>query len=141
MCFWVRGTRYALLCINALIFLLRYLLKDDEGLYRKAEGFFQEVFAGKRIAYIVQAVVAEAVYVFAKVYGVPKGEVAGTLLELLSRKGIRIQGGEVTLEALGLYGARHLDFVDCLLCAYGKKFDIASFDRGVMKQLERVEEM
>ncbi len=117
--------------------LLRYLLKDDEGLYKKAESFFREVFTGRKVAYILQAVVAEVVYVFGKVYKVPKRGVSETLLELLSRRGIRVQDGKVTLKALCLYGEKNLDFVDCLICAYGGNIDVVSFDKGVMRCLEK----
>mgnify|MGYP000035219440 CR=1 FL=1 len=117
--------------------LLRYLLRDDERLYRKAEGFFREVFAGRRFAYLLQAVVAEVVYVFAKVYRVPREEISEILLELLSRRGVRVQDKEVTLEALRLYGRKNLDFVDCLICAYGKSAEVFSFDKGITGCLKK----
>ncbi len=117
--------------------LLRYLLRDHEGLYRRAESFFGEVFAGRKVAYILQAVVAEVIYVFAKVYKVPREEISETLLELFSRRGIRVQDKEVTMEALRLYEKKNLDFVDCLICAYGKSFEVISFDKGVEGCLEK----
>ncbi len=117
--------------------ILRYLLQDHEKLYGDAEDFFRKVFMGKKLAYILQAALAEVVYVFAKIYKVPRKEISEVLLELLSRKGVRVQDKEVTMEALQLYKNGNLDFVDCLICAYGKRSEVLSFDKGVRDCLEK----
>ncbi len=116
--------------------ILRYLLKDNQRLYQMAEEFFHEVFSGKRVAIVLQSVVAEVVYVLMKVYRIPRVEVSEVLCEFFAAKGVKIQDRMVTLEALHLFAEKNLDFVDCLICAYGREMEVVSFDKGVLKCLE-----
>jgi len=117
--------------------ILRYLLKDDQRLYRMAGEFFREVFSGKRVAVVLQSVVAEVVYVLIKVYRIPRMEVSEVLSEFLAARGLKIQDKVITLEALRLFAEKNLDFVDCLICAYGREMEVVSFDKGVLKCLEK----
>jgi len=119
--------------------ILRYLLKDDQKLYQAAQEFFGEVFTGKRMALVLQSVVDEVVYVLLKVYQIPKTDVAEVLTEFLAAKGLKVQDESLTLEALRLFSEKNLDFVDGLLCAYGREWEVISFDKGVMKCLEMAE--
>ena len=109
--------------------ILRYLLKDDERHYSIANTFFEEVFSGKKVAYVLQSVLAEVIYVLVKLYQIQRTEVAEVLEEFLSSKNLKIQDREVTMPAMALFKTTNLDFVDCLLCAYGNKMHVFSFDR------------
>ena len=118
--------------------ILRYLLRDNEEHYSIANKFFEAVFAGKKIAYIFQYVLAEVIYVLAKLYRIEKAQIAGVLEEFLSNANLKIQDKEVTMVAIRLFKATSLDFVDCLLCAYSKKMEVFSFDRKLNKYIQKL---
>jgi len=105
------------------------LLKDNEEFYSLVDKFFEEVFSGKKTAYILQSVLAELIYVFTKFYKINKKQVVETLEELLSSRNIKIQDKDITLRALYIFKTNNIDFVDCLLCAYSKEMEIFSFDK------------
>lgn len=99
--------------------ILRYLLKDDEELYKKAENLFNDILSGRKKILLLHTVIAEVVYVLQKLYKVDRREIAEVLKELLKIKSI--------------FEKKSLDFVDCILCAYGGKHTIVSFDKKVEK--------
>ena len=118
--------------------ILRYLLKDNEEFYRKAENLFNDVLWGKRKVLLLHTVVAEVVYVLQKLYKVDRKEIAEVLKELLKIKGIKVNDRETILKALDIFGEKTLDFVDCILCVYGSKYTIVSFDKGVEKCIKNL---
>ena len=113
--------------------ILRYLLRDSEDLYRKAEEFFEDVFRGKKLAFIRDAVVAEVIYVLEKLYKIGKKEIADVISELLNLRHIKVADKSVLLTALNIYSNRNMDFVDCLIYAYSQIYEVVSFDREVNK--------
>ncbi|WP_297453314.1 type II toxin-antitoxin system VapC family toxin [Persephonella sp.] len=116
--------------------VLRYLLKDDEDLFKQANKIFEEIFAGKKTVYILQSVIAEIVYVLKGVYDVDKKEIAEVLTELLKSKNIKTQDKQTVIDALNLYANKNLDFVDCLICAYGGNYSVLTFDKKLNKCLK-----
>ena len=44
--------------------ILRYFLRDNEELYFKSEKFFNEVFSWKLKSFVLQAIIAEVIYVY-----------------------------------------------------------------------------
>ena len=113
--------------------VLRYLLRDDENLFKQANKFFEEIYSGKKTAYILQSVIAEIVYVLKCVYGVNKEEIAEVLIEFLKSKNIKTQDKQTVIDALNLYANKNLDFIDCLICAYGKSYSVLTFDKKLNK--------
>ena len=113
--------------------ILRYLLKDNEKFYKEAEALFDDVFSGKKKIWIMHSVIAEVVYVLLKLYKVTRKEIAEVLTQLVKIKGINVQDKEVLLDAFKIFKNRNLDFVDCLLCAYSKKYQVISFDKKLNK--------
>ncbi len=113
--------------------ILRYLLKDNEQLYSKAEEFFEDVFKGRRLVYISDAVLAEVVYVLEKLYKVNRIEISDVLIELMKVKYIKTTDKDVIMRALYIYSSKKIDFVDCLICAYGKDYEVISFDKDVSR--------
>ncbi len=113
--------------------VLRYLLKDDEDLFKQANKIFEEIFTGKKKAYILQSVIAEIVYVLKGVYDVDKEEIAEVLTELLKSKNIKTQDKQAVIDALNLYANKNLDFVDCLICAYRDNYSVLTFDKKLNK--------
>ncbi len=114
--------------------ILRYLLNDHEELSEEAETIIKN-----NELLVVNEVVAEVVYVLAKVYGVGNKEISDVLLELFGQVGMVLENREVVKEALILFGERRLDFVDTLLYAYCKVegYSVFTFDKGLNKLLEK----
>ena len=115
--------------------ILRYLLRDNEDLYAEAEGVFNEVMEGKAKILILESVVAEVVYVLQRIYKVGREEISEILRELIELRGVKVHNKGHILKALEIFSNRNLDFVDCLLCAYGKENKVITFDKGLKKCL------
>jgi predicted nucleic-acid-binding protein len=60
--------------------VLRYLLKDDEALFRKASVLLERVKIGEEMVVIPESVLAEYVYVLLKVYKVNRETLAEKLI-------------------------------------------------------------
>lgn len=119
--------------------IIRYLLKDNEEFYSLVNNFFEEVFSGKKTAYVLQSILAEVIYVFTKFYKIDKKQVVEILEELLSNRNIKIQDKDITINAIHLFKTNNIDFVDCLLCAYSKEMEIFSFDKKLNKCAKEVD--
>jgi len=113
--------------------ILRYLLKDNAKFYKEAEDLFNDAFSGKKKILIMHSVIAEVVYVLLKLYKVNKKEIAEVLTELLKIKGVKVQDKEILFDAFKIFENRNLDFVDCVLCAYSRKYQVVSFDNKLNK--------
>lgn len=112
--------------------ILRYLLQDCERFIVQSKEYIEN----NRI-YIKNEVFAEVVYVLNKTYQVPKSEIANILKELLSSNTVEVDSKEVIILALEIFNTKNIDFVDSLLCAYGKllKISVVSFDKKLNKCL------
>ena len=115
--------------------ILRYLLRDSEELYAKAEEVFNEVLDGRAKILILESVVAEVVYVLQKVYNVSRKEISEVLEKLIEFRGVKVYNKEQVLKALEIFSTKNIDFVDCLLCAYGQRNKVITFDKGLKKCL------
>lgn len=113
--------------------ILRYLLGDDEELYRRAEEFFNTVASGEVKVFIPTLAVAEVVYTLEKLYGVNRKLIAGALLELMKFRNVLTENKQLLLRTLELYDATDMDFSECLLCAYSKYYELFSFDPKLEK--------
>ncbi|MFZ0932429.1 MAG: PIN domain-containing protein [Syntrophobacteraceae bacterium] len=118
--------------------LIRYLTRDDEPLYVRAKEFFDKVKEGSIRAVILESVIAECVYVLAKIYKAPKTKAAESLIDILRYKGIaNLDRGEL-IRALTLFSERDMDIADCILCvkASGSNTSLFSFDNDLNKMSE-----
>lgn len=110
--------------------ILRYLLNDSEEMAKTAEQYIDTEDAAVTIE-----VVAEVVYVLKGVYGMERALIAETLKSFLQL----VDCGErdVLYAALDTYGAKAIDFVDCVLYGYHtvKGAEIATFDQKLLKLL------
>jgi predicted nucleic-acid-binding protein len=115
--------------------LIRYLTRDDEALYARAKEFFDKVKEGSKRAVILESVVAECIYVLAKIYKVPKNKTAESLIDILPYKGIANPDQKELIRALTLFSERNMDIVDCILCvkAAGSNTSLFSFDSELNK--------
>ncbi len=113
--------------------ILRYFLKDNAELYAVAEKIFNGVMEGKVKVLILESVVAEVVYVLQKLYNVSRKEISEVLKELIELRGVKVHNKRQMVKALEIFSAKNLDFVDCLLCAYGEGNQVITFDRNLKK--------
>lgn len=113
--------------------IIRYLVKDNPGLYARARDFFDKVRNGGSKAVILESVIAECVYVLTRIYKVPKEKAAEALIDILHYKGIANDDRKELIQALELFSERNIDIVDCILYAKSNKPDTAlfSFDAGL----------
>ena len=109
-------------------YILRYLLNDNEKMAAQAEKIIleQEVFVSNEV-------LAEVVYVFEGVYELEASRIAEVLEALLQPENIQVSDKYMLLKALQIYASKGLDFVDCILCAYGAIDQIATFDKKLQK--------
>ncbi len=115
--------------------ILRYLLRDDEALYKKSANFFEKVRTGEEKAIIIEGVLVESVYVLKKFYVIEEETVAEKMIGLLHYKGIINDDKKELIEALNIYEDKKIDIVDCILCAKSKSYNMKlfSFDRDLKK--------
>jgi len=118
--------------------ILRYLLRDSEDLYEKSKRLFEEAVAGKVSLYVMHSVIAEVIYVLIRVYEVPRTELVGVLYNLFNIRGVKLRDKEIVLRALNIFRSSKLDFVDALLCAYGRELPIISFYKALNKCVEDI---
>ena len=115
--------------------IIRYLIKDDIPLYEKAKVFFDGVKNGNGSAVLLESVIAECIYVLTKIYQVPPGKAAESLINILHYKGVVNNDREELIRALITFSERNLDIVDCILFAKASAPDVRlfSFDEELNK--------
>ena len=113
-------------------YILRYLINDNEKMAIVAEKAIltQDVF-------ISNEVLAEVVYVLNGVYGLSKEEISLGLLKLINLNNISCLDKNIVINALEIFGKKRLDFVDCLLCVYSTNDEVLTFDKKLLKCIEK----
>ena len=116
-------------------YILRYLLQDDKEMFHKATEIIE-----KEECLLLGEVLAEVLYVLNGYYEVPRAEIAQVLTTLLTQPNLHTnQKREIYLEALEIFAENTLDYVDCLLCAVGKRMPVETFDKKLQKCLRNIE--
>lgn len=115
--------------------ILRFLLKDDEKLFKKASYYFQQAKNKKITIEIIPEVIFELDYVLRGVYRLKKNEVASIILKILKTPFILIKNRELLIESLEKYQKISIDLFDIYLFYLGKKEkkEILSFDEDFKK--------
>lgn len=111
--------------------LVRYLLGEPRE--QAALWLFDEATRGSVRVRVHPAVLAEVVYVLSspRIANLGRDEVADTLRSVLSLPGVDLDDAPQVLEALRMFAATQLDWVDCLLLSYLPEHDVLSFDRAM----------
>lgn len=117
--------------------ILRYLLCDNEEMFRKANDFLERVRVGGRKAVVPDCVLTECVYVLMKFYEVPRGETAEKLQDILRYKGMVSPDRDTLIDALELFKKSSVDIVDCIVHQQAKDRDmkVFSFDADLNRKL------
>ena len=97
--------------------ILRYLLKDDEALFKKAFSLLEKVKVGEDAVIIPESVLAECVYVLQKVYKIERQIISEKLRELFVYKGIVNTDRKDLVDSIILFGQTRLSIVDCIACS------------------------
>lgn len=112
-------------------YILRYLINEDEQMHTQARETIEH-----EACFVAGEVLAEVVYVLHGYYEVSRPDIASALALFLERDTLQMHEPKMlVLEALQLFASTKLDYVDCLLCALGSKYEIKSFDKGVNRCL------
>lgn len=113
--------------------VLRYVLGDIP------EQADETAAAVREGAEVTIEVIAECVYVLARVYEIPRKELSFALTELLEE--VVCKRRDVAVSALRLYAERSLDFVDCVLAAEASVNgrSVLTFDKKLKKLIALVE--
>ncbi len=114
---------------DANIFL-RFILNDNQ----EMADFAEQLLTTQKV-YMLHEVLAEVVYVLHGVYKNKRVVIAEKLISLLEY--VETDDKETIKQALLIYAETSLDFVDCILIAYGKtkNVQIATFDKKLKNKL------
>jgi predicted nucleic-acid-binding protein len=115
--------------------VLRFLLADHEQQFERAAKLMTEVQAGKRKTYLAESVLAECIFILTKFYKVPREEAATRLGELLDYKGFTGSHLTTLKEALAIYAAHKIDFVDAVVLTIARRngWQLETFDKALAK--------
>lgn len=104
--------------IDANVFL-RFLTRDDPVKAERVKTLLERAQRGEVALFTSESVIAELVFVLAspKLYKLSRDQVRTLLLPIVSLKGLNLPGRKAVLQALDLYAASSLDFVDALAAA------------------------
>lgn len=117
--------------------ILRYLVRDDESLYNKANILFKQAEQGKTKILVKVVVVAECCYVLESFYKKTKDEIASSMEVFLSQKWIKVEDRQSLLSMWEDY-KKNLHFIDSYLLALARvnKYKITTFDKDLIKKFE-----
>jgi len=109
-------------------YILRFLVKDNDKMYKIAKEAIKN-----NDCFIDNEVLAEVVFVLIKVYNTSKSDIKDTLVRFLSFENIILHNKPTIIKALKLFEEKNIDFVDAILCAKSKKYEIKTFDKKLNK--------
>ena len=112
--------------------VLRFFLKDVLEQAIEAKSILEN-----EIVLLTNEVIAEIVYVLEKVYKKSRGDIYFALNTLLKQENIKNFDKQFVLKSLEIYEISKLDFVDCLLCAYSEIDEIKTFDKKLLKCIDK----
>ncbi|MBO6134454.1 MAG: PIN domain-containing protein [Lachnospiraceae bacterium] len=109
--------------------VLRYLMHDDEEMYKKADKII------KMSPNVPLLVLSEVIYVLKGIYRIPREEITNSLIAL-SNETI-YEDNDLVLLALNIFKKYNLDFVDCYLFARKQLYDdeVITFDKKLNNKL------
>jgi predicted nucleic acid-binding protein len=115
--------------------LVRFVTGEPERHAREVANLIGAAEAGKIKLCVLPIVLAEAVFVLTGFYEHPRTKVAAALSHLISCPGFQAPEHARMIQALKLFDAGRLDFVDCYLAASSlvDGLTVISFDRDFDK--------
>ncbi|MDA8099286.1 MAG: type II toxin-antitoxin system VapC family toxin [Nitrospiraceae bacterium] len=120
---------------------LRFFVNDVAAQYEKARALFEAAETGKIKLETSELVIAEIVWVLESFYGFSRKEVTEVLSTLLSSRNLKIASHARITEAVRLYAAGNMDFIDAYNIAYvrSKEYSkVATFDSKHFKKVDGI---
>jgi predicted nucleic acid-binding protein len=114
--------------------LIRHFAQDNPDQAARCRTFLAALESGDDEAELLEAILAEAVYVLGSKasYGYPRQAIRGYLTDVVLFPGVRIAHKSTYVRALDLYERHNVDFEDALIAAHMERTGAAaviSFDR------------
>lgn len=115
--------------------LLRFFTGDPPAMFAAAAALIERAERGEVLLDLSPLVIAETAFTLESFFKRPRKEVAGTLLEFVSRLGVRVAERDLILDALARVQSTGVHLVDAYLAASAAatKNPVASFDRDFDK--------
>ncbi len=115
--------------------IIRFLRADHPGHFERAKHLFEKAESGDVRLVLLDAVLAEVVFVLVSVYGAKRADVADNLRPFLFHGGIECPGGKVLENALSRFATKNVDFLDAYLAAQALVLDVpvSTFDKDFRK--------
>jgi predicted nucleic-acid-binding protein len=119
--------------------IIRFLAADIESLHLESVEVLNKVYHNELQVEILGEVIMEVLFVMKGIYKESKKEMAQSLKEILSFRGVVNRDKYILMDALAMYAEKNIDFVDALICTKAKKEDYGkiSFDKDVMRKCEQ----
>lgn len=118
--------------------VLRYMLKDQEVLFKEALQIMKLAQQGKIKLHLDLLTIAEMVWVLDSFYRYPRQQVADTVSAFANAEGVVVEARELVFRALSDYAAYRVDFVDAYLAARAgnNNWLVVTFDKNHFKRLD-----
>jgi len=115
--------------------VLRFLLADNDEMFKISKEIMKEN------VYLSNEVIAEIIYVLEKVYKYERETIFDRVYRIMNLKNVFNLDKQFVLKALEIYKNQNLDFVDCLLCSYSEIDEIKTFDKKLLKCIDKNKKM
>jgi len=104
-------------CVIDANVVLRYMLRDDERLWEKADAIWGAVEDGALPAVLDPVILSEVVFIMSKTYGLSNEEISAGLTTLIQPDHVVMVAKRRYLHALRLFGHSVKHFGDACACA------------------------
>ncbi len=112
--------------------IIRFLMQDHDEMFERA----CNILNSNNNIFILNEVVAEAVFVLSSVYEIDRKDICSKLTDLLSMQRIIMHDKNLILRAFEIFGENNMDFIDCILCAVSEhNKTVVTFDKKVNKYI------
>ena len=120
---------------------LRFFVRDIESFYQKARDLFEKGESGKLKLETSDLVIAEIVWVLESYYDFSRSEIKEVIDTILETRNLKVANHSRVKEAVALYSAGKMDFIDACNIAYMRSKDfkkVATFDVKHFKNREGI---
>jgi predicted nucleic acid-binding protein len=100
--------------------LLRLFTRDDERKAEAALALLLRIEGGEESVVVTPLVIFEVVFTLEKSYGVSRDRIREILLQLISIRGIELQGKGILSQAIDMYSSSSISFVDAYTASFMK---------------------